>query len=173
MAGSPTVSSSSRSAPSSRRPCNTVRAPLGVGSRPSSGAHHQSNPPNRDPSADRRPKNSRLLPSGDHTGLSAVIKPSAMRVVLPPFVGTTNTAVPGARGPTPVSHGPVQYAMLCPSGEKRGQRPASAIKRALPPSAGITHTPPPPRFDRKAIRLPSGEMSGSRSSAGSLVNGTG
>src|SRR6266545_5169169 len=106
---------------------------------------HQSSPVAGESSKDFLPKKRTLRPSVDQTGLSAVTKPSLIFRGCPPVDGTVNTAVPGVRGPP--SQGPVQYAMLVPSGEKDGRRPPGATRRASPPNAGMTKTPPPLRVD--------------------------
>src|SRR5713226_6041688 len=74
--------------------------------------------------------------------------------------------------------------MAEPSGDHDGKLPCSAMRRALPPSAGITKMSPPisgesvpeykiadelKREETKAICCPSGEKAGWMSSAGLLV----
>ena len=126
--------------PASRAPVRPSRryAPVGTGSRPSSGAHHQSNLPDGESSAVFLPKNSRLCPSGAQIGSRAVRKPSATRVGGPPLAGTVNTENPGARAPAPESQGPVQYAMRLPLGEKRGRRPSLSHEARVAAERGIT-----------------------------------
>src|SRR5438034_2059092 len=86
---------------------------------------------------------------------------------IPPAAGIVRSFFP--------NHGPLIYRRREPSGDQDGKFPFSAIRRALPPSAGITQMSPPmrglsvpygrigavpEREETNAICLPSGENAG-------------
>src|SRR5919197_5231333 len=110
------------------------------------------------------------VPSGDQDGYSP---PSVWGRRCCPEPSACMSESPEHRSPRPGGHSTspgLAYAILDPSGDQAGDRPAVS-RRCFVPSAFMTQISGSPlRSDRNAMREPSGDQDGSKSSPGLVVS---
>ena len=117
------------------------------------------------PLCPRSPQKAIRAPPGDQLGCSALMVVASGRIC-PELTLTTDSPVALLKRAVGSVNVPGATTISAPSGDQLGEYPKPVRRVTDSPEALIRNTPPPSRSDRNAMRSPSGENAGCRSSAG-------